>query len=305
MAGTLQWWGPADPCHDRPMTDRLTPADAGFLYIEDAGSPMHVGGVVILEPKGPFSYTDVVRLIDARLGLVPRYRQKVAFVPGRFARPVWVDDPDFDLTYHVRRSGLPKPGSDEQLAELVSRLVSRPLDRHHPLWELYVVEGLAGGRVALINKTHLSMVDRVGAVDVAAAILDITAEPRPLPGAPVWIPMPPPSEIDLVVDALADIASRPGEIVDAVRLASLDARTVIADIGQLAGGFVTLVHRAIRPAPRSPLDVAGSGGQRLFVAMTIELDRIKEIRAAHGGTLNDVLVAVITGALRSFLLSRG
>ena len=132
-------------CHDGEMTDRLSATDASFLYAEDAGTPMHVGGVVILKPDadGPeFQYSEIVDLIESRLDLVPRYRQKVRFVPGRLARPVWVDDEDFDLTYHVRRSAIPKPGTDVELDELVGRLISRPLDRTRPLWEVYVIEGL-------------------------------------------------------------------------------------------------------------------------------------------------------------------
>ena len=170
------------------MTDRLSATDASFLYAEDAGTPMHVGGVVILKPDadGPeFQYSEIVDLIESRLDLVPRYRQKVRFVPGRLARPVWVDDEDFDITYHVRRSALPKPGTDVELDELVGRLISRPLDRTRPLWEVYVIEGLTGGRIALVNKTHHAMVDRIGAVDVAAAILDINRRSRGPAGAAV------------------------------------------------------------------------------------------------------------------------
>lgn len=285
------------------MTDRLAPADAGFLYTEDAATPMHVGGVVILKPEGPFHYTQIVELIEARLALVPRYRQKVRFVPGRFARPVWVDDENFDLTYHVRRTALPKPGTDAQLEELVGRLMSRTLDRSRPLWELYVVEGLSGGRVALINKTHHSMVDRVGAVDVAAAILDVTPEPRPL-SPQVWLPTPAPSEIDLVVDAIADITTRPSEVVDAVRLAALDIRATVNGIGQTANSIWQIAHRAVRPAPRSALNVTVSG-QRRFVAVAVDLGQLKLIRRTHGGTINDVILTVIAGALRSLLLSLG
>ncbi len=285
------------------MTDRLSPADAGFLYTEDAATPMQVGGVVILQPERPFDYTQIVALIEARLALVPRYRQKVRFVPGRFARPVWVDDENFDLTYHVRRSALPKPGSDAQLAELVGRLISRPLDRSRPLWELYVVEGLSGGRIALINKTHHSMVDRVGAVDVAAAILDISPRPRRLP-AQVWLPTPAPSDIDLVVDAIADITSRPSEVLDAFRLAALDIKATVAGIGQTVNGIWQIAQRAVRPAPRSALDVAVAGPRR-FVGVALDLALLKTIRKTYGGTVNDVILTVITGALRSFLLSRG
>ncbi|MEP6981158.1 MAG: wax ester/triacylglycerol synthase family O-acyltransferase, partial [Nakamurella sp.] len=285
------------------MTERLSPADAGFLYTEDAATPMHVGGVAILRPTQPFDYTRIVDLVDARLALVPRHRQKVRFVPGRFARPVWVDDEDFDLTYHVRRSALPKPGSDAQLADLVGRLISRPLDRSRPLWELYVVEGLSGGRVALISKTHHAMVDRMGAVDLAAAILDVSPDTRPVEHR-VWLPTPAPSDIDLVVDAIVDISTRPAEVMDAVRLAGLDLRATVDGIGRTVGGMWHLARQAVRPAPRSMLDVPVSGARRFFGA-SVELARLKAIQDTHGGSLNDIILTVIAGAMRSFLVSRG
>jgi len=293
-------------CHDDWMTDRLSATDAAFLYAEDAGSPMHVGGVVILGPEGPdgaeFQYSDIVDLIESRLSLVPRYRQKVRFVPGRLARPVWVDDEDFDLTYHDRRSALPKPGTDLELDELVGRLISRPLDRTRPLWEVYVIEGLTGGRVALVNKTHHAMVDRIGAVDVAAAILDVNRRPRDLPDQP-WIPSPEPSEIDLVVDAVADLTTRPSEMLDVVRFAASDVREAVTKVAGTAGNILRVVWRTVNPAPRSLLNDAKSG-QRRFATVRADLQDFKKIRRAHGGSVNDVILTVITGALRSWLLSR-
>ncbi len=285
------------------MTDRLSAADAGFLYVEDAATPMHVGGVVLLEPVGPFDYGSLVALIQSRLQLVPRYRQKVRFVPGRFARPVWVDDENFDLTHHVRRSALPQPGSDAQLADLVGVLVSRPLDRSRPLWELYVVEGLSGGRIALVNKTHLSLVDRVGSVDVAAAILDLSPVPRRM-RADLWIPTPAPSDIDVVVDAVADITARPAEVLDALRLAALDVRATVDGIEQTVTGILQIVRRAIAPVRRSMLNVEVSGGRR-FAGVDLDLSRLRRIRRLHGGTINDVILTLLAGALRSFLLSHG
>jgi diacylglycerol O-acyltransferase / wax synthase len=285
------------------MTDRLSATDAAFLYGEDASTPMHVGGVVVLAPDPGFDYQRVVELIGARLSLVPRYRQKVRFVPGRLARPVWVDDEDFDITYHVRRSALPTPGTDAQLNELVGRLISRPLDRTRPLWEIYVIEGLADGRVALVNKTHHAMVDRIGAVDVAAAILDITRDPRDLPDQP-WIPTPAPSEIDLVVDAIADLTTRPGEVLETLRLAAVDARALVSHLTDAASGMVEVARRTFSPAPRSVLN-GPMGAQRRFSAVRSDLAAFKQIRKAHGGSVNDVIIAVLTGALRSWLLSRG
>ncbi len=286
------------------MTDRLSATDAAFLYGEDASTPMHVGGVVILEPdQGTFSYQDIVDLIESRLSLVPRYRQRVRTVPGRLARPVWVDDDNFDLTYHVRRSALPRPGTPEQLDDLVGRLISRPLDRSRPLWEMYIVEGLAGGRIAIVNKTHHAVVDRIGAVDVAAAILDIARRPRTLPDEP-WIPTPPPSDIDLVIDAVADISARPAEALELLRLAGADVESTVSKVSHAGLDLLQMVRRTVSSAPRSPLNGTMSG-QRRFATCRVDLGDIRTIRAAHGGSVNDVILAVITGALRTWLLARG
>jgi diacylglycerol O-acyltransferase len=286
------------------MTDRLSATDAAFLYSEDASTPLHVGGVVILQPEpGTFDYQQIVDLIASRLSLVPRYRQRVRFVPGRLARPVWVDDEDFDLSYHLRRSALPRPGTMAALDDLVGRLISRPLDRNRPLWEMYVIEGLEGGRIAIVNKTHHAMVDRIGAVDVAAAILDVARRPRTLPEQP-WTPMPPPSDIDLVVDAVADLASRPSDLIDVVRLAAADVGSATARLARVGAEMAELLRRTVNPAPRSVLNVTMSG-QRRFASFRADLGDIKAIRSAHGASVNDVLLAVIAGALRTWLLSRG
>ena len=290
-------------CHDWGMTDRLSATDAAFLYGEDASTPMHVGGVVILEPGPDFDYSAVVDLIESRLDLVPRYRQKVRFVPGRLARPVWVDDEDFDLSYHVRRSALPRPGTDVQLDELVGRLISRPLDRSRPLWELYVIEGLEGGRVALVNKTHHAMVDKIGAVDVAAAILDVTRTPRVLPEHH-WIPTPAPGDVDLLVDAIADLTARPTEVVEVVKVAAADLRTLLSSLTEFIESTSEMARRMFRPAPKSVLNRSLSG-QRRFASVRGDLQTFKDIHKAHSGTVNDVILTVLTGALRDWLLSRG
>lgn len=285
------------------MADRLSAADTAFLYAQDAVTPMHVGGVVILEPAAGLDYDRIARHIAERLPLVPRYRQKVRLVPARLARPVWVDDEDFDLTYHVRRSALPKPGNDSQLDDLVGRLISRPLDTHRPLWEMYVVEGLTGGRLAIVNKTHEALVDRLGAVDLAAAILDVAAEPDRDSGD-TWIPHPAPSNADLVIDAVTDLTARPTEVLDVLRLAAVDLTSTIGRVNDLAGGVAGIVRQTVSPAPRSALGVA-STGQRRFARFAAQLDDFRAIRTAHEGTVNDVVLTVLAGALRAWLLSRG
>ena len=172
------------------MPDRLSPLDVSFLYFEEPTTPMHVGSVAVFqEPDAGFDHDRLVRLISNRIAFVPRYRQRIRWVPGRLANPVWVDDEDFDISYHVRRSALPRPGSDAQLAELVARVQSRSLDRSRPLWEMYLVEGLSDNRFAIITKTHHAMVDGMGAVDIGQVILDTSPDPRERP-QDTWRPAP-------------------------------------------------------------------------------------------------------------------
>ncbi|MDQ1625054.1 MAG: diacylglycerol O-acyltransferase / wax synthase, partial [Actinomycetota bacterium] len=160
------------------MADRLSPLDVSFLYFEEATTPMHVGGVAVFQaPADGFDYERLVHLIKERIAFVPRYRQRIRWVPGRLANPVWVDDEHFDIAYHVRRAALPKPGNDDQLHEFVARVQSRQLDRDRPHWEMYLVEGLSKKRFAVITKTHHAMVDGLGAVDIAQVILDTSRDP--------------------------------------------------------------------------------------------------------------------------------
>jgi diacylglycerol O-acyltransferase / wax synthase len=286
------------------MTDRLSPLDVSFLYLEEPTTPMHVGGVAVFQPPDEgFDYDKLVALIEQRINLVPRYRQKIKWVPGHLASPVWVDDADFDVTFHVRRSALPRPGSNAQLRELVGRLMSRRLDRSRPLWEMYLVEGLEGGRLAVITKTHHAMVDGVSAVDIGQVILDVTPTPRDVP-ADLWMPQPAPGSVGLLVDAVAEVVRRPTVAIDSIRLGLLDARATAGKLVGAVGGLAAAARIAARPAPNSPLNVP-IGEQRRFGVARTELDDYKRVRKAHGGTVNDVVLATVTGALRNWLLSRG
>ncbi|HSV66083.1 MAG TPA: wax ester/triacylglycerol synthase family O-acyltransferase [Mycobacteriales bacterium] len=284
--------------------DRLSALDVSFLYLEEPTTPMHVGGVLVFgPPEQGFDYDGLVALIERRLGQVPRFRQKVRWVPGRLANPVWVDDPDFDLAYHVRRSALPKPGSDQQLRELAARLISRPLDRARPLWEVYLVEGLAGGRVGIITKTHHAMVDGIASVDLAQVLFDLTPAPRETPEE-LWVPHREPSSLELVGDAVRDIVSRPTEAVDLVRRGVRDVRHVAGRVLSVFSGLASTARVMARPAPSSPLNVP-IGEQRRFATAQTSLDDYKRVRKAHSGTVNDVVLAVCSGALRAWLMSRG
>lgn len=286
------------------MPDRLSALDASFLYLEQPTTPMHVGAVALFRrPRNGLDYEDLLRLIEQRITLVPRYRQKVRHVPALLARPVWVDDPDFDLTYHVRRSALPRPGSDRSLNELTARLMSRPLDQTRPLWEMYLVEGLARNRIAVLTKTHQALVDGITAIDIAQVILDVSPTPRDDYGEP-WTPRREPSGIRLVTEAVAESWMRPGEVVDNVRAAAGDAAATVGKTVEVLGQVASVVRTAMRRAPSSPLNVSVSLQRRFAVART-ELDDYRRVRAAHDCAVNDVVLAVVSGAMRNWLLSRG
>ena len=284
------------------MVERLTRLDASFLYLEEPDTPMHVGGVLILDAP-PGGVDAIAALVEARLSLVPRYRQRVAEVPGHLANPVWVDDPDFDIAFHLRRNGLPRPGTEAQLLDLVSRLTSRPLDRSKPLWEMYLVDGLPDGRIAVVTKTHPALVDGLSAIDIGQVLLDVDPD-APAPEAMEWRPQRPPNGAELVWQALDEYVRRPSAIVDTARDAVTDVRSTAARFSGVAGGLLRTARKTLLPAPSSPLN-APVGRQRRVAVARAELDDVKKIRKAHGGTVNDVLLNVITGALREWLLSRG
>lgn len=286
------------------MSDRLSALDASFLYLEEPTTPMHVGGLAIFTaPAEGFDQDRLADLIESRLGLVPRYRQRVRDIPGRLASPVWVDDADFDIAFHVRRSGLPKPGTDKQLLELVGRLMSRPLDRTRPLWEIYLVEGLADGRFAVITKTHHAMVDGISALDISQVILDVTPTPRET-AEDLWMPEPEPGSVELVSDAISEYLRRPSSVLDAARVGLLDAKQTVERVAGAVGGLAAAARVAARSAPTSPLN-REIGEHRRFAIARTALDDYKQVRKAHGGTVNDVVLATVAGALREWLLYRG
>jgi diacylglycerol O-acyltransferase len=285
------------------MTERMTSADVAFLHRETRNAPQHVGGLAIFAPRpGGFDYDRLVRLLEERISLAPRYRQKVRMVPGHLAHPLWLDDPNFDITYHVRRSALPRPGTDEQLLEFCSRIQSRLLDRSRPLWEMYLVEGLSDGRIAIVTKTHEAMVDELHAVDLAQVILDSAPEPRRTVEA-IWMPEPEPSSLDVLRDAVRDVIRRPAGLGDTARQATRDLRSTAAKISSVTGGVASAARAVARRPQPSPLHAELSEQRRLAIART-RLDDYRKIRDAFGGTVNDVVLAVIGGALRGWLLSR-
>ncbi|WP_433507527.1 WS/DGAT/MGAT family O-acyltransferase [Pseudonocardia halophobica] len=292
------------------MPERLTPLDASFLFMEERTTAMTVGGVMTFETGSDedehFDVDAFVRLIGDRLALVPRYRQKVREVPGRLGLPVWVDDPDFDLSYHVRRSALPAPGSDVALRELVGRLLSRQLDRSRPLWEIYLVEGFEGHRLAVVTKTHHAMVDGLASMDIGAVLLDTTPKPREV-DPDDWRPAREPTGLELAASAVVENMLRPRSAVDAVARSAADLRQAASSVRRSLGGLADAVRTASRGRPVGALN-APIGEQRRFGMARTSLFEHRVIRRRHGaggGSVNDVVLAVVTGALRRWLISRG
>lgn len=288
--------------------DRLSALDESFLHIEGPCTPMHVGAVSIFEGErlrdanGWLDQERLARFVEARLDGVPRFRQKLAFVPLGQGRPLWVDDPHFNLLYHLRFSALPAPGDARGLTALVGRLMSQPLDRHRPLWELYVVDGLAGDRVALVWKTHHCMVDGVSGMELAAVLFDLDPDaPEPTPAVP-WKPRPAPSEAVRLVDAWLERSEVEQHHRRTLRAALRAPREAFAKLEEVLGGMGSLMGGGL--APKSSLNVP-IGPHRRFETVRIELARAKALKNALGGTVNDVVLAAVTGALRALFLERG
>src|SRR5215216_2816344 len=197
--------------------DRLTALDASFLHLEDDAAHMHVAGCMLFEGDPP-GYDELIESLDRRLHLVPRYRQRLAFVPLGQGRPKWVDDPHLNLRYHVRHTSLPEPGAEAQLKALAGRVFSQQLDRDKPLWELWLVEGVERGRFALLSKTHHALVDGISGVDIVSVLFDSSPEPvaPPDPGGR-WLPRPLPTRAQLLGEALIERATLPAEIGRSLR----------------------------------------------------------------------------------------
>jgi WS/DGAT/MGAT family acyltransferase len=265
---------------------------------------MHVGALTIFEGP-PAAYADFLHHIRSRLHLVPRYRQKLAFPPVETGRPLWVDDPTFNLEYHVRHTALPHPGTETQLRALAARIFSQQLDRSKPLWETWLVEGLEGDRFSLISKTHHALVDGVAGVDLATVIFDLAPEPAPVEhpdGA--WTPQREPSAVELAARGIRGLVRTPVELAaKAVGAATRPAATLEA-AREAAEGVGEIIWAGLNPAPDTPLNVP-IGPHRRFVFVRNELDDFKTVKNAFGGTVNDVVLSVIAGALRRWLRSRG
>ncbi|HEY7484891.1 MAG TPA: wax ester/triacylglycerol synthase family O-acyltransferase [Streptosporangiaceae bacterium] len=284
--------------------DRLNPLDAVFVDAEDEDrhTSMAIASIAVFEGPAP-SYEEAFTFLAERLPLVPRYRQKLRTVPFRLGRPVWVDDPNFDLRYHLRRTAVPAPGGDQQLSQLMARVMGQRLDRDFPLWEYWLVEGLAQERWAVITKVHHCMVDGILGVDLYRVIFDATPEPSSPPAAVDRTVGPEPSPVSLAAQAVMDMVLLP------VREA-LDARGAVADPGRVIQQSADFVRAMTKLVP-SLLPATGSslsgpiGQQRRYTWARASLDDIKTIKRRLGGTVNDVVLAAISGGFRALLLERG
>jgi diacylglycerol O-acyltransferase len=284
--------------------DRLTPVDASFLHQEGANSHMHIGGLTLVEGPPP-AMDEFLEQIRRRLHLVPRYRHKLAYTALDSGRPVWSDDPSFNLDYHVRHTALPAPGHWEQLQDLTARIFSQQLDRSKPLWEMWLIEGLEDDRFALITKTHHSLIDGIAGVDLATVLFDLSPDPPPITnsGRP-WKPHSEPGAAQLVTAGLIGAARAGVALAEGALSAMAHPERAVSRAREAAEGVGEIMWAGLNPAPETPLNVP-IGPHRRFVALAGELDDFKTVKNALGGTVNDVVLAVVAGALRSFLISRG
>ncbi len=283
--------------------DRLSSIDASFLTNESSDSHMHVGAVMIFEGPPPL-YDDFLGHVRSRMHLVPRFRQKLAFPPPELGRPFWVDDPTFNLAYHVRHSALPSPGSEEQLRNIAGRIFSQALDRSKPLWEFWLVQGLEKNRFALINKTHHALVDGVAGVDIATVLFDLKPVPEQRDQEPRWVPSPAPSQTTLAAEGIRELTETPFRLTRRALSAAMHPRTTARKAAEAIEALGEVAWNFTDPAPDVPLNV-DIGSYRRFCWSRASLDDYKRIKNAFGGTVNDVVLTVVSGALRNWLRGRG
>ena len=287
--------------------DRLSALDASFLHLERLEYPMHVGALSIFEggplfdTAGRLRIAEIRELVQSRLSRMPRFRRRLMHVPYDQGRPIWVDDDRFDITYHVRHTALPRPGTWEQLVALTTRVQEILLDRDRPLWELWFVEGLEDGNVALVQKTHHALIDGISGVDVATLLLDFSPEHVP-PVPDDWTPEPAPSPLQLLVDTLVERVTEPTEIVRSVRSLLRVPRRALAQVGELAQSFGTMLSREVI-APVTSIN-GRTGRHRRLSTVRIPLSDVKEIRAGLGGTVNDVVLCGVAGGLHRLFVHR-
>jgi diacylglycerol O-acyltransferase / wax synthase len=285
------------------VSDRLSGLDASFLHLEQGGAHMHVASTLVFDGPKP-EYDEFRGHVASRLHLVPRFRQKLRFVPLALGRPAWEDDPHLNLEYHVRQTALPPPGSEEQLRVLAARIFSQALDRSKPLWELWLVDGLDGDRFAVVGKSHHCLVDGVSGVDITTVLFDTKPEPTGPPEPPdEWLPRPQPSDAEVVAEAVLDRLTNPREIASGVVDVLRAPREIAGRVGEGLGALGAIAGTGLG-APPSPFNVE-IGGHRRFAWVPGDLGQLKQIKDRLGGTVNDVVLAAVAGALGRYLRSRG
>ncbi|NLT30535.1 MAG: wax ester/triacylglycerol synthase family O-acyltransferase [Propionibacterium sp.] len=297
------------------MPDRLSAREISLLAADSQHTPAHAASLDVFEADHDFAMDRVVDLIADRLAYVPRYRKLVRTVPASVAAPVWVDDEDFDLSFHVRRSALPRPGTEQQLREFAGRVVARKLDHDRPLWEAYLVEGLQSPnpdrqRFALVTKTHLALVNGVDDVDLCQVLLDDVPDVEPLIGGE-WTPEHEPSAGQLLIDAVVEAFVDPRSTVDTVRRQATEAIGLAVNVGEAVGGVGSLLSEVagnLLRGGRAPVDSPIAGwvsSQRRVASAEIDLEQVRALHEAHQVTVNDIVLTVLTGALRLWLTGRG
>jgi WS/DGAT/MGAT family acyltransferase len=282
--------------------DRLTAVDASFLANEGDASHMHIGATLIFEGPPP-RYVDLVEHVRSRLALVPRFRQKLVVPPLEAGRPLWADDVNFNLSYHIRHTALPQPGGEEQLRQLVGRIFSQKLDRSKPLWEMWLVQGLERDRFAILTKTHHAMVDGVSGVDIATVLFDLEPVPSPDRVEDDWAPEREPSSVELLARGAVELAELPIRLAERAVHAVRQPEWAAKRAAEALEGLGEVVGALANPAPDVPLNQEISPHRR-YVWVRSDLATFKRIKNALGGTVNDVVLTVVTGALRRWLESR-
>lgn len=282
--------------------DRLTAIDAQFLTNENENSHMHIGAVLIFDGDPP-TYDELKAHIASRLQFVPRYRQKLVYPPYGTGRPLWADDPDFNLNYHLRHTALPKPGRERELKILASRLFSQALDRSKPLWEMVLVEELDDDRFAIIIKSHHAMIDGVSGVDIGTVIFDVTPDAEPIVPREEWKPKPLPSNMSLLERGARELATEPVRLGERAIAALRHPSSVAGKVGESAEGLAEVARALADAAPDVPLNVP-IGPHRRITWTSAPLDEFRRIKDVFGTTVNDVVLAVAAGSVRKWLIGR-
>ena len=282
--------------------ERLSVLDELFLHLEGPNTHMHVGAAVVCEGPPP-DYGELLEAFEERLHMVPRFRQKLAFVPFGLGRPAWVDDTHFNLEYHVRSTALPAPGDIGKLKRLTARIMSQQLDRTKPLWEIWIAEGLAGDRFAIISKTHHCLVDGVSGADIMTVLLDFTPDKQEVEKKK-WRPAPEPTGDQLLLDAVRERFTSPQEVVRSFQSAATNPRGIAGRVLDNMKALGEFVGGTLDFAPPSSIN-RSIGPHRRFETVLADLDDVKAIKNHFHGTVNDVVVSVVTGGLRHLLKGRG